>query len=55
MVSLFFSKQGKRIICGTTTSTIAAKYLGNPMKAKLVSDTPGMPPTTELKGIALVT
>lgn len=55
MMSLFFSKQGKRIICGGTTSTIAAKYLGKPIKAKLISDTPGVPPTAELEGIDLVT
>ena len=28
MMSLFFSKEGKHIVCGGTTSTIAAKYLG---------------------------
>ena len=27
MMSLFFSKEGKRIICGGTTASIAAKYL----------------------------
>jgi hypothetical protein len=29
MMSLFFSKEGKHIICGGTTSSIAAKYLGD--------------------------
>ena len=28
MMSLFFSKEGKHIVCGGTTSSIAAKYLG---------------------------
>ena len=28
MMSLFFSKEGKHIVCGGTTSTLAAEYLG---------------------------
>ena len=28
MLSLFFGKEGKHIVCGGTTSTIAAEYLG---------------------------
>lgn len=55
MMALFFSKQGKRIICGGTTSLIAAKYLGKPIKASLVSATPGVPPTAKLEGIDVVT
>ena len=35
MMTLFFSKEGKHIICGGTTSSIAAKYLGKPLKPKL--------------------
>lgn len=35
MMSLFFSKEGKHIICGGTTSSIAAKYLGKPIEASL--------------------
>ena len=27
MMSLFFAKEGKHIVCGGTTSTIAADYL----------------------------
>ena len=27
MMSLFFSKAGKHIICGGTTSSVAARYL----------------------------
>ena len=55
MMALFFSKRGKRIICGGTTSLIAAKYLGKPIKASLVSATPGVPPTAKLEGIDVVT
>ena len=35
MMSLFFSKEGKHIICGGTTSSIAAKYLRKPLQATL--------------------
>ena len=54
MMSLFFSKEGKHIICGGTTSSIAAKYLGKPLKAKL-DFTSDLPPTAEIEGVALVT
>ena len=35
MMALFFSKEGKHIVCGGTTSSIAAKYLGKPLKPSL--------------------
>ncbi len=35
MMSLFFSKEGKHIVCGGTTSSIAAKYLGKTVKTSL--------------------
>ena len=35
MMSLFFSKEGKHIVCGGTTSTIAAAYLHKELKPKL--------------------
>lgn len=54
MMSLFFAKEGKHIICGGTTSSIASKYLGKPLKASLSFDS-GMPPTATLEGVDLVT
>ncbi len=54
MMSLFFSKEGKHIICGGTTSSIAAKYLGKPLRANL-DFTSDLPPTAELEGVDLVT
>ena len=44
MMSLFFSKEGKHIICGGTTSSIAAKYLGKPLKATLNFENRDVPP-----------
>lgn len=55
MMSLFFSKEGKRIICGGTTSSIAAKYLGKPVIPTLNYSDPKIPPTAEIDGVDLVT
>lgn len=55
MMSLFFSKQGKHIICGGTTSSIAAKYLGKPIKTSLHFESSDVPPTAEIEGVDLVT
>lgn len=54
MMSLFFSKEGKHIICGGTTSSIAAKYLNKPLKTKLSFDS-DIPPIGEIEGVDLVT
>lgn len=55
MMSLFFSKEGKHIICGGTTSSIAAKYLGKPIKASLNFERGDVPPIAEIEGVDLVT
>lgn len=55
MMSLFFSKEGKHIICGGTTSTIAAKYLHKPLKASLNFEKSDVPPIAEIEGVDLVT
>lgn len=55
MMALFFSKEGKHIICGGTTSSIAAKYLGKPLRATLNFESADVPPTAELEGVDLVT
>ncbi len=54
MMSLFFSKEGKHIVCGGTTSSIAAKFLNKPLKAKLDFSS-DMPPIAEIEGVDLVT
>lgn len=55
MMSLFFSKEGKHIICGGTTSSIAAKYLGKPLQATLNFEKSDVPPIAKLEGVDLVT
>ena len=55
MMSLFFSKEGKHIICGGTTSSIAAKFLRKPLKATLSFEQSDVPPIAMIEGVDLVT
>ena len=55
MMSLFFSKEGKHIICGGTTSSIAAKFLRKPLKASLNFEKSDIPPIAAIDGVDLVT
>ena len=55
MMSLFFPKEGKHIICGGTTSSIAAKFLGKTVKASLNFERSDIPPIAEIEGVDLVT
>jgi len=55
MMSLFFSKKGKHIVCGGTTSAIAADFLGEKLIASLDFESPEIPPTAQIRGVDLVT
>ena len=55
MMSLFFSKQGKHIVCGGSTSGIAAEYLGKKIETVLDFPDPAIPPIAKLEGVDLVT
>lgn len=55
MMSLFFSKEGKHIICGGTTSSIAADFLKKPLQPSLEFVDPEIPPIAHLEGVDLVT
>lgn len=55
MMSLFFSKEGKHIVCGGTTSSIAAKYLRKELITKLEFIDPEIPPIAQIEGVDLVT
>lgn len=55
MMALFFAKEGKHIVCGGTTASIAAEYLHETVKVNYVSPDPEIPPTSEIEGIDLVT
>ena len=55
MMSLFFSKEGKHIVCGGTTASIAAKYRGKPLRASLNFEQSDVPPIATIEGVDLVT
>ncbi|MDR1193171.1 MAG: serine/threonine-protein phosphatase [Peptococcaceae bacterium] len=56
MLALFFAKEGKHIVCGGTTSALAAAFLRKPLLTgppKYVD--PEIPPTAKIEGVDLVT
>ncbi len=55
MMSLFFSKAGKHIISGGTTSTLAAKWLRKPLHPSLDFESKDIPPIAHIEGVDLVT
>lgn len=55
MMALFFSKEGKHIVCGGTTSSIAAKFLGKKVRTSLNFESSDIPPIAEIEGVDLVT
>ena len=55
MMSLFFSKEGKHIVCGGSTSTLVARYLGKKLESPLDFDDPEIPPIAKIEGVDLVT
>lgn len=55
MMSLFFSKSGKHIVCGGTTSALAAEFLGVPVDTKLEYVDPDIPPISHIRGVDLAT
>ncbi len=55
MMSDFLSKHGKHIVCGGTTSRIAAKHLNKPVVSSFAYNDPSIPPTAQIDGVDLVT
>ena len=55
MMSLFFSKAGKHIVCGGTTASVAANYLGKKVITSLKFERSDVPPISEIEGVDLVT
>lgn len=55
MMALFFSKEGKHIVCGGTTSSIAAKYLGKKVEVSVNFVNSDIPPIAKIEGVDLVT
>ena len=55
MMNLFFAKEGAKIVCGGTTSRLAADYLRKPLVPSLDYPDPDVPPTSQIEGVDLVT
>ena len=55
MLSLFFSKGGKHVVCGGTTASIVANYLGKEVIAELSFVQSDIPPMGRIEGVDLVT
>ena len=55
MMSLFFSKGGKHIVCGGTTSRIASEYLDKPLATSAEFGDDDIPPMGTIEGVDLVT
>ena len=55
MMSLFFSKGGKHIVCGGTTSRIASEYLDKPLVTSAEFGDDDIPPMGSIEGVDLVT
>ena len=55
MMSLFFSKEGKHIVCGGTTASIASEYLKKPLQTSLKFVSDDVPPVAKIEGVDLVT
>ena len=55
MLSLFFSKAGKHIVCGGTTAAVAAQFLHKPVTAARAVENSDVPPMSEIEGVDLVT
>jgi len=55
MMTRFFSEYGKHIVCGGTTSKLAADHLGRHLKTSLDYIDPAIPPLAKIEGVDLVT
>jgi hypothetical protein len=56
MMALFFGKEGKHIVCGGTTSSIAADFLHEKIETGIPRYIdPDIPPTASITGVDLVT
>lgn len=55
MLTLFFAKEGKHIVCGGTTSKLAAEFLGKDVVPCLDYFDPEIPPIAKIDGVDLVT
>ena len=55
IVNRFISMEGKKVVCGGTTSQIVSRVLGKEIKTSIEYFNPSIPPTAEIEGINLTT
>ncbi|MDR0629748.1 MAG: hypothetical protein LBG24_08970 [Treponema sp.] len=56
MMGCFFSEEGKHVVCGGTTSILAAEFLHKPLETLLPGHLdPVVPPVARIDGVDLVT
>jgi hypothetical protein len=55
MISQFLESEGKHVVCGGTTSTLVAEYLGKELIPEIDYVDADIPPTAKIEGIDLVT
>ena len=55
MFSLFFSKEGKHVVCGGTTSKLVAQFLGETIETIMNTEETDIPPMAKIDGVDLVT
>lgn len=55
VVNRFFSGNGKKVVCGGTTSQIVSRILNKKLTTNINYYNPQIPPTAEIEGIDLVT
>ncbi len=54
-VERFMAREGRRVVCGSTTADIVARVLGQPLRVLELSTSFASPPTYEIAGLDLVT
>lgn len=55
IISAFAAMQGKKVVCGGTTSQIVARELGKEVRTNFDYYNPSVPPTADIDGIDLTT
>lgn len=55
LLSLYFAKEGKHIVCGGTTSTVVSRYLDKPIVMEMDYANKDVPPTATIESVDLVT
>jgi hypothetical protein len=55
VVNRFLNSEGKKVICGGTTSQIVSRVLGKEIKTSIEYFNPSVPPTAKIEGINLTT